>query len=63
MQVTSMTGERYMTVDETAAYLKVCPDTVSRLARAGQIPSVRVGRQWRFRERDLLAGLQHGFGA
>ena len=48
-----MTEERLLTADETAAYLKVCRDTVYRLARAGQIPSVRVGGQWRFRERDI----------
>ena len=50
-QVT-LKAESYLTADETAAYLKVRRDTVYRLARAGQIPSVRVGRQWRFRERD-----------
>ena len=30
-------------------YLQVNPRTVYRLIKRGQIPAVRVGRQWRFR--------------
>ena len=52
-----MAQERYLTADQTAVYLKVCRETVYRLAKAGQMPAVRVGHQWRFRERDLLAWL------
>ena len=49
-----MTDECFLSTDETAAYLSVCIDTVSRLARAGHIPAARAGDRWRFRERDLL---------
>jgi excisionase family DNA binding protein len=31
--------------------------TVYRLIKAGKIPAVRVGRQWRFRKRDIDAWL------
>ena len=58
-----MAKERYLTADQTAVYLRVCRETVYRLAKAGQLPSVRIGRQWRFRERDLLEWIQHGFAA
>ena len=39
------------------AYLQVNLRTVYRLIDAGQLPAVRVGRQWRFRRRDIDAWL------
>lgn len=42
-----------MTVDEVAEYLNLHPLTVRRLARDGEIPAVKVGRQWRIK-RELL---------
>ena len=42
-----------MTVDEVAEYLGLHPLTVRRLARDGDIPAIKVGRQWRVK-RDLL---------
>jgi excisionase family DNA binding protein len=42
-----------MTVDEVAEYLHLHPLTVRRLARDGEIPAFKVGRQWRIK-RDLL---------
>ncbi len=48
MQVPSMTGERYMTAAEAAAYLKICRERIYRLAQNAQLPAVRIGRQWRF---------------
>lgn len=38
-------------------YLQVNLRTVYRLIKAGKIPAVRVGRQWRFRKRDIDAWL------
>jgi excisionase family DNA binding protein len=31
------------------------PKTVQRMARAGTIPAVRIGRYWRYRSADLVA--------
>ena len=42
-----------LTIDEVATYLKLHPLTVRRLARRGDIPAVKIGRQWRVK-RDLL---------
>ena len=39
-----------MNVREVAAYLRVSQATIYRLAQAGQIPSGKVGRAWRFRK-------------
>jgi len=43
----------FLTTDEVLAYLHVNLRTVYRLIKAGQIPAVRVGRQWRFRKADI----------
>jgi len=42
-----------LTAREVAAYLRLNPATVYRLAQAGEIPAVKVGRVWRF-SRALL---------
>ena len=39
-------------------YLQVNLRTVYRLIKAGSIPAVRVGRQWRFRKQDIDAWLE-----
>ena len=44
-----------LTTEEAAQYLKTSPDTIKRLARAGRIPGVKIGRAWRFRRRDIDA--------
>lgn len=49
--------EIFLTTDEVLEYLQVNLRTVYRLIKAGKIPAVRVGRQWRFRKRDLDAWL------
>jgi excisionase family DNA binding protein len=47
------TDETFLTTEEVLEYLSVNLRTVYRLIKAGSIPAVRVGRQWRFRKRDL----------
>jgi excisionase family DNA binding protein len=42
-----------MTIAEVAKYLKLHELTVRRLAREGELPAFKVGRQWRIK-RDLL---------
>lgn len=53
-----MMDEGFLTTDDVLEYLKVNLRTVYRLIKAGDIPAVRVGRQWRFRKRDLDAWLE-----
>ena len=45
--------ESFLTTEEVLEYLQVNLRTVYRLIKAGKIPAVRVGRQWRFRKRDI----------
>jgi excisionase family DNA binding protein len=50
--------ESFLTTEEVLEYLQVNLRTVYRLIKAGKIPAVRVGRQWRFRKRDIDAWLE-----
>ena len=43
----------FLTTEEVLTYLKVTPRTIYRLIRTGELPAVRIGRQWRFRRGDL----------
>jgi excisionase family DNA binding protein len=51
------TDEVFLTTEEVLEYLQVNLRTIYRLIKAGKIPAVRVGRQWRFRKRDIDAWL------
>ena len=50
--------ESFLTTEEVLDYLQVNLRTVYRLIKAGKIPAVRVGRQWRFRKRDIDVWLE-----
>jgi len=52
-----MIDETFLTTEEVLECLKVNLRTVYRLIKAGTIPAVRVGRQWRFRKSDIDAWL------
>lgn len=45
---------RLMTAEEVATWLQVTPDWVHKMARTGEIPSMKLGRYRRF-ERDAVA--------
>ena len=49
--------DTFLTTEEVLDYLQVNLRTVYRLIKAGKIPAVRVGRQWRFKRADLDAWL------
>ena len=52
-----MSDDAFLTTEEVLQYLQLNLKTVYRLVKAGQLPAVRVGRQWRFRRRDIDAWL------
>ena len=59
-----MVNERHLEHDlltpaEVIDYLRVNVRTVYRLMRTGELPAVRVGRQWRIRRADLDSWLRH----
>jgi len=53
-----MIDDAFLTTEEVLGYLQVNLRTVYRLIKAGKIPAVRVGRQWRFRKRDIDTWLE-----
>ena len=53
-----MIEDAFLTTEEVLEYLQVNLRTIYRLIKAGKIPAVRVGRQWRFRKRDIDAWLE-----
>ena len=44
--------------ESLAAYLRLSTDTVDRLVKAGQLPSVRIGHQVRFTAEDVESFLE-----
>jgi excisionase family DNA binding protein len=46
-------SDRLMTANEVADLLRVSTMTVYRLIRSGELPAVRVGRNYRVRSGDL----------
>jgi excisionase family DNA binding protein len=45
----------YLNVKEVATLLRVCPKTVRRWIQAGDLPAMRLGRDWRIARADLRA--------
>jgi excisionase family DNA binding protein len=54
-----MSDDTFLTTEKVLEYLQVNLRTVYRLIKAGKIPAVRVGRQWRFRKSDIDAWLDN----
>ncbi len=53
-QLYSFGGDsEFLTTDEVLGYLRINARTVYRLIRTGELPAVRIGRQWRIRRCDL----------
>jgi excisionase family DNA binding protein len=58
---TAMSDDSFLTTEDVLGYLKINLRTVYRLIEAGKIPAIRVGRQWRFRKKDIDTWLNaHG---
>ncbi len=45
-------------VDEVARYLRLTPETVRKMARDSKIPSIKMGRTYRFRKTDIQSWLE-----
>ena len=46
--------ENILTLKEVCKILRVHPTTMYKAARQGQIPSFRVGNEWRFKRDSIL---------
>ncbi len=43
----------WLTLDELAVYLKRGRSTLYKMAREGEIPSTKIGREWRFDKDEI----------
>lgn len=55
---TAIDRHAFLTTEEVLGYLKTTQRTIYRLIRSGELPAVRIGRQWRFRRTDLEAWVE-----
>jgi excisionase family DNA binding protein len=51
-----------MTAQELSAYLKITTTTIYKLAQQGEIPSFKVGSEWRFKKELVDRWLENGAG-
>lgn len=56
----SYSGDHLLTVGEVAAIMRVSNMTVYRLIKSGQLPALRVGKNYRIRESDMNQYLNSG---
>jgi len=47
--------DRLLTLKQVAEYLGVSTITVRRLAKSGELPGFKVGKDWRFQRNDILS--------
>lgn len=45
--------DKWLTVEELAAYLKMSRTKLYQMAQKGELPGAKIGTQWRF-NRDLI---------
>ena len=57
-----MMDDSILTLEEVSRYLKINKATVYRMAKAGKIPAMKVGKVWRFKRAKLEAWLEHQEG-
>lgn len=51
-----------MTAQELSAYLKITTTTIYKLAQQGDIPSFKIGSEWRFKKELVDRWLENGAG-
>jgi excisionase family DNA binding protein len=50
--------EPLWTIEDVSSYLRLKPETVRLMARQSKIPSIKIGRVWRFRSLEIKSWLQ-----
>lgn len=52
-----------MNVTEVAKLLNYKNNTVQRMAQAGRLPATKIGGEWRFDKKDIMALINRGKNA
>ena len=50
-----MENDKWLTLDELAAYLKLSSSNLYRMAKKGEIPASKIGSRWRFDRAEIDA--------
>lgn len=58
MEANNNMEERLYIVKQVATLLQLNEQTVYRMAMRGELPAVKVGRNWRFRKEDIEQWLE-----
>ncbi|MCK4420963.1 helix-turn-helix domain-containing protein [candidate division WOR-3 bacterium] len=45
--------DKWLTLDQIAEYLQMSTSSIYKMAQAGKIPAYKVGRQWRFKRKEI----------
>lgn len=53
VDIMKKTISEILTIEELAAYLRIPKSTLYKLVREEKVPSVKVGRHWRFQKRAI----------
>jgi excisionase family DNA binding protein len=56
-------NDKWLTIDELAAYLKMGRTKLYTLAQKGNIPGSKIGSQWRFDREEIDAWIKSGQAA
>jgi excisionase family DNA binding protein len=59
MEKSTSNREMFLTTAAVAKWLGIAPRTVCLWAECNEIPAIKIGRQWRFRERELWDWLRN----
>jgi excisionase family DNA binding protein len=60
VRLESVMEDRWLSVDEIAAYLGIKRDTVYKWISEKQMPSHRMGRLWKFRKEEVNEWVRSG---
>ena len=55
--------ERWIDVDEVAAYLGVKPETIRTWVKTKEMPAKKIGRRWRFKVTEVDEWVKSGKSA
>lgn len=55
-----MADDEVLDIEQVADLLGFHPEYVRRMARAGKVPAVKIGRRWRFVRGQLIDWLKAG---
>ena len=45
--------DKWLTLEQIAEYLQMSTSSIYKMVQAGKIPAYKVGRQWRFKKKEI----------